>query len=272
MSRHRKVKALVYDEELDDFYGEFDDDDFDEGSFEAQYLSSGIDLNNSESNNTYKLDKNLSIEVNNEVQSNDLIPANSNNKPPNYLVSNTILSESSSSVQINNSKVLLLDNDDATNITTSDILPDQKFAVDSITPSLTKLAIQHLDKYQWQLPLMEMDKKFRDRTYYKHYTDTYISSSRSKLGHFLADKQLLQNPMRYHVRQELDNYGKYSRMFELLTVYYQSLGSGFFSFATPSPDEEIVIGCRLGTKGYYPLITSRALNPHFIQQENLVIF
>lgn len=122
---------------------------------------------------------------------------------------------------------------------------------DSVTSDLTKLAIQHLDKHQWQLPLMDMDKKFRDRTYYKHYTDTYITSLRSKLGHFLADHQLLTNPMRYHLRQELDNYSKYSRMFELLTDYYQSLGSGFFSFATPSPDEDIVIGCRQGTKGYY---------------------
>lgn len=123
--------------------------------------------------------------------------------------------------------------------------------VDSLSSDLTKIAIQHLDKHQWGLPLMEMDRKFRDKTYYKHYTDSYISSLHSKLGHFLADNQLISNPMRYHRQQELDNYRKYSRMFELLTEYYQSLGSGFFSFATPSPDEEILIGCRLGTKGYY---------------------
>ena len=53
------------------------------------------------------------------------------------------------------------------------------------------------------------------------------------------------------MQQELDNHRKYSKMFDLLTEYYQSIGSGFFSFVTPSPDEEIVIGCRLGTKGYY---------------------
>lgn len=122
---------------------------------------------------------------------------------------------------------------------------------DSVTSDLTKLAIQHLDKHQWQLPLLDMDKKFRDRTYYKHYTDTYISSLRSKLGHFLSDTQLISNPMRYHLQEEMDNYSKYSNMLTLLTDYYQSTGSNFFSFATPSPDEQIVIGCRLGAKGYY---------------------
>lgn len=268
MSRHRKVKALDYDEEYDDFYGELDDDDFDEGAFEAQYLGSGIDLNNSESNNTSKLNKNLSIGVNDEVQSNYVTQVNNNDKPPNNLVSNISFTESTTSVQINHGQIFSLDNDNLTNITTpNDSSLEQKVNVDSMSSNLTKLAIQHLDKYQWRLPLMEMDKKFRDRTYYKHYTDTYISSLRSKLGHFLADNQLIQNPMRYHVRQERDNYGKYSRMFELLTEYYQSLGGGFFSFATPSPDEEIVIGCRLGTKGYYRLITSRIPNPHSIQLE-----
>lgn len=123
--------------------------------------------------------------------------------------------------------------------------------LDSMTSDLTRLAIQHLDKHQWQLPLLEMDKKFRDRTYYKHYTNSYISSLQSKLGVFLADTQMIEDPMQGHRQQELDNYSKYSRMFEVLTEYYQSLGSNFFSFATPSPDEEIVIGCRLGTKGYY---------------------
>ena len=121
----------------------------------------------------------------------------------------------------------------------------------NITPDLTRIAIQHLDRHQWQLPLMEMDPKFRDKTYYKHYSDYYITSLRSKLGHFLADKHMLSNPMRHHMQTELDNYKKYSKMFDLLTNHYQALGSNFFSFATPSPDEEIVIGCRLGTKGYY---------------------
>lgn len=132
----------------------------------------------------------------------------------------------------------------------SDTRPTPK-ASSYITSELTRLAIQHLDKHQWQLPLMEMDAKFRDKTYYKHYSDSYITSLRSKLGHFLADNQLLSDPMRYHAKRELDNYEKYSKMFDLLTDYYQSLGGNFFSFATPSPDEEIVIGCRLGTKGYY---------------------
>lgn len=123
--------------------------------------------------------------------------------------------------------------------------------VDSTASDLTRLAIEHLDKHQWRLPLMEMDKKFLDRSYYKHYTDSYISSLGSKLGSFLTDNRLRTNPMKFHLQNELDNYNKYSQMFYLLTEYYRSLGSGFFSFATPSPDEEIIIGCRLGTKGCY---------------------
>lgn len=126
-----------------------------------------------------------------------------------------------------------------------------KVELEAITSDLTKIAIQHLDKHQWKLPLLDMDKKFRDKTYYRHYTDTYISSLRSKLGHFLTDNKLIGNPMKYYVDQEKINSKRHSRMFELLTDYYQSLGAGFFTFATPSPDEEIVIGCRLGTKGYY---------------------
>lgn len=275
MSRHRKVKALDYDEEYDDYYGELDDDDFDEGAFEAQYLSSGIDLNNSESNNTNEFSKNSSTKFNDEVQSNDL--TSNSDKQLNQKVSKTTHLESTSNIRNENSHGFLLSNEDKfESITTKnekifESSPEHKLDADSISSNLTKLAIQHLDRHQWQLPLMEMDKKFRDKTYYKHYTDTYISSLRSKLGHFLADNQLLQNPMKYHVRQELDNYGKYSRMFELLTDYYQSLGSGFFSFATPSPDEEIVIGCRLGTKGYYRHHeqSSRSL---FYPTRNLVIF
>lgn len=123
------------------------------------------------------------------------------------------------------------------------------YQIGNLTPDLTRLAIQHLDKHQWQLPLMDMDQKFRDRTYYKHYSDYYISSLRSKLGHFLADDQMIANPMGYHLQKELDNYHKYSQMFSSLTEYYQSVGKKFFTFTTPSPDEEIVIGCRLGTKG-----------------------
>lgn len=275
MSRHRKVKALDYDEEYDDYYGELDDDDFDEGAFEAQYLGSGIDLNNSESNNTNEFNKNSSTKLDVEVQSNDLTL--DSDKQTNQIVNKITHLESTSSVQSDNSHEFLLGNDDKfESITTksekiTESSPEHRLGFDSMPSNLTKLAIQHLDRHQWQLPLMEMDKKFRDKTYYKHYTDTYISSLRSKLGHFLADNQLLQNPMKYHVRQELDNYGKYSRMFELLTDYYQSLGTGFFSFATPSPDEEIVIGCRLGTKGYYRhhKQSSRSLS---YPTRNLVIF
>lgn len=58
---------------------------------------------------------------------------------------------------------------------------------------LTRLAMQHLDKHQWQLPLMEMDKKFLDRTYYKHYTSSYKSSLQSKLGRFLTDNKAHKN-------------------------------------------------------------------------------
>lgn len=120
------------------------------------------------------------------------------------------------------------------------------------TSDLAKLAITHLDVHLWQKPLLEIDQRFHDKTYYKHYTNRYISSLRSKLGHFLADSQELSRPVKHLVHKELDNYARHRKMCEMLTDYYQSLGSSFFSFATPSPDEEIAIGCRLGTKGFYP--------------------
>lgn len=188
-------------------------------------MSSGIDLSASESNNISKINKPVQTVID------ETISLNLQSTPPLNDLTTTQKKSLSTKKRIDN-------NDNNSEIT-------------NITSGLTKIAIHHLDKYQWQLPLMEMDKKFRDKTYYKHYSDTYITSLRSKLGHFLADKELISNPMRYHIQQELDNYKKYSKMFDLLTEYYQSLGSGFFSFATPSPDEEIVIGCRLGTKGHY---------------------
>lgn len=211
-----------------------DDDDFDEDDFEAKYLSSGINLESSSSSNISKNEKNRQTIIDN-VQSNvtDSYSINFNNQN-----------------QINTSTSLDCTNTPHVKNKISPII-ESSISMDSKNSDLTKIAIQHLDKHQWQLPLMEMDKKFRDKTYYKHYTDTYISSLRSKLGHFMADNQLIENPMKYHIQQELDNYSKYSRMFALLTEYYQSIGTSFFTFATPSPDEEIVIGCRLGTKGYY---------------------
>lgn len=224
-------QTLTFVIEYDDYYGAYDDDDDDDGdfdgqAFEAQYLSTGIDLNiNQSSSNTSNLEK----------QRRELIEGIGH---IDKLSNQQAATESETSDHDHRGPDL---SDDKT--------------IESVSSDLTLLAIQHLDKNQWQLPLMEMDKKFRDRTYYKHYTDTYISSLSSKLGQFLADDQLSSNPMRYHVQQELDNYSKYSRMFELLTEYYQSIASGFFSFATPSPDEEIVIGCRLGTKGYYQVRT-----------------
>lgn len=222
-------------------------------------MSSGIDLNVSESNNTSKIN-NQQQSIIDEIQNNS-IDSSSNITPQPKLVNfaslETELTPSNVGEEsISNQSSTGSERDpnkrptDSAFSTISQKNIAEKISV--ITSDLTKIAIQHLDKYQWQLPLMEMDKKFRDRTYYKHYTDTYISSLRSKLGHFLTDNQLISNPMRYHLKQELDNHEKYSRMFELLTDYYQSIGGGFFSFATPSPDEEIVIGCRLGTKGYYP--------------------
>lgn len=166
-------------------------------------------------------------------------------------LSGTVLNIKNNNTTLNISQPAPADLDQQHEKTTLPTLQTTKTTYSSPSSNLTKLAIQHLDKHQWQLPLLDMDKKFRDRTYYKHYTDSYITSLRSKLGHFLADKQLISNPMKYHLQEELDNYSKYSRMSELLTEYYQSLGCAFFSFATPSPDEEIVIGCRLGTKGCY---------------------
>lgn len=220
-----------------------DEDDFDGEDFEAKYLSSGINLDAGSSTVLSKIEKNRQAIID-EVKSNvtDLKETTNTSSP---------LLESSISLKQNTSLTSSASLSQNQSNEASSFSKENSILVDSISSDLTKIAIQHLDKHQWQLPLMEMDKKFRDKTYYKHYTDTYISSLRSKLGHFMADNQLVDNPMRYHIQQELDNYSKYSRMFALLTEYYQSIGSSFFTFATPSPDEEIVIGCRLGTKGYY---------------------
>lgn len=264
MSRHRKVKALDYEEgrsgvvkspaepntildtntiefhpqlipEYDDLYGDYDDDDFDEGAFEAQYLETGIDLKlNESSNSTTTLDKQKQQLIG-QISEADCQAAVFLESTPSDTIFET------------GSRVTLCPIEDKCS---TQRVNDQD-ELGTITSDLTRIAIQHLDKYQWQLPLLEMDKKFRDKTYYRHYTDTYISSLRSKLGHFLTDDKLIDNPMKYHIGQEKDDFRRHSRMFELLTDYYQSLGAGFFTFATPSPDEEIVIGCRLGTKGYY---------------------
>lgn len=217
------------------------DDDFDEGAFEATYLNSGIDLKANDSNN--KQQETILDEILLETP-----------KPNSSRLDQDSSLASTSGIET------------TPRLESNDIHPlpsvRAELIYDTVTSDLTKLAIQHLDRNQWQLPLLEMDKKFRDKTYYKHYTDTYISSLRSKLGHFLSDNKLVTNPMKYHLCQEKDNYSRHSRMFELLTEYYQSLGGGFFTFATPSPDEEIVIGCRLGTKGYYLKILISKLS-HF---------
>lgn len=121
--------------------------------------------------------------------------------------------------------------------------------MDIITSDLKNISImQQPDQHsQWQLPLMEMDKEFRNETYTRHYADTLsISSLGSKLGHFLTD-----NPMKYRANQGKDQLAKNSRIFEFVINYHKSLGRGFFSFATPSPDELVSIGCRRGFKGYY---------------------
>jgi hypothetical protein len=227
----------------------------DDDEFAAKYLSSGIDLRLSESNNISQQTKqqqqqlpatpdcpiNLVPDAQNEIAS---APSSSSKVTSNLSGPGEIPNE-------NFTTLPCLAKEDADEVP-SPIKKDTSGTIaQTVSADLTKLAIQHLDKHQWQLPLMEMDQKFRDKTYYKHYSDSYISSLRSKLGNFLADNQLLSNPMRYHAQAEQDNYEKYSKMFNLLTDYYQSLGSNFFSFTTPSPDEEIVIGCRLGTKGYY---------------------
>lgn len=256
--------------EYDDYYGEFDDDDFDGEAFEAQYLSSGIDLNSSESNNTISKVNNSSSSRQTSIDEARLSSIEQCNAERGSISSSSPLALISNSADDGSDarETILLPPPLSKNSSPLSGTSEQK--IHSITSDLTRIAIQHLDKYQWQLPLMEMDRKFRDKTYYRHYNDTYISSLRSKLGHFLADHRLISNPMKYHLQKELDNYSKYSRMFELLTEYYQSLGSGFFSFATPSPDEEIVIGCRLGTKGYYrPTI----LGPSFVaDQRSLATF
>ena len=222
--------------------------------FESKYLSSGIDLNINKSNNSSK-----KLE---QSQAHQRLPDSQPTQSTFILDDKTIniipelqagLDDDNKTSPEHSAPPLaahLIDSKESPP-------PDEHLPIKSslisadLTPDLTRIAVRHLDQYQWQLPLLEMDARFRDRTYYKHYSDYYISSLRSKLGHFLADSEMLMNPMRHHVRQELDNYKRYSKMFNLLTEYYRSLGSNFFSFATPSPDEEIVIGCRLGTKGYY---------------------
>lgn len=256
--------------EYDDFYNplddDFGDDDFDGEDFETKYLSSGINLVDSSdksSSNLSKIEKNRQAIID-EVKSNvsdsfhkasTSISCDSQDNN-NQFQTSTPLECSIVTKQAHQSNI------DTPSISTSSVNIEHNLTndnssshLDLTSSDLTKIAIQHLDKHQWQLPLMEMDKKFRDKTYYRHYTDSYISSLKSKLGHFIADTRLAKNPMKYHVQQEQDNYSKYSRMFALLTEYYQSIGGTFFSFATPSPDEEIVIGCRLGTKGCYRLET-----------------
>lgn len=239
--RRNSLCIIAYD----DLFGEFDDDDeeeddIDDGAFEAKYLSSGIDLNDSTFKSTCSIGRTQRQKLIDEVR----------------------LSTTSSEQE-----VVSLDEKSRpqaapkSGSTTPEVEQNQQYypketdtAIDNVsnmTSDLAKFAIGHLDKYQWRLPLLEMDKKFRDKTYYKHYTDTYISSLRSKLGQFLTDNQLISNPMKYHLQREFDNHMRYSRMFDLLREYYHSLGGAFFSFATPSPDEEIVIGCRLGKKGCY---------------------
>lgn len=269
MTNHRSLSCnnWIPPVEYDDYYGAFDDDDadIDGDAFEAQYLSSGIDLKTSNSNNNKIVSKpdETRLTIDDKLVDNEsIVPqACTSSKSSPRLPSAGSISDDPSGR--NTSQCYVEDHDrtliesrfnsltpDPTANSTANVKLGTK-RVDCLTSDLTRIAIQHLDKHQWQLPLLEMDKKFRDKTYYRHYTDSYISSLRSKLGHFLADNQLISNPMKYHLQQELDNYSKYSKMFQLLTDYYQTLGSGFFSFATPSPDEEIVIGCRLGTKGYY---------------------
>lgn len=252
---HSYLHSMI---EYDDYYcdplDDDDDEDFDGNAFEAQYLSTGIDLSNSKSNNISSSNKNRQL-ITDDAEPN-LVKRGVTTVGEPVCDINSSEGKSPStgdggSTNTNVSPPFKSASNDIDSIRFASLSEQQKYLTYSVTSDLTKLAIQHLDKHQWQLPLMDMDKKFRDKTYYKHYTESYITSLRSKLGHFLADHQLLTNPMRFHLKQELDNYSKYSRMFELLTDYYQSLGSGFFSFATPSPDEDIIIGCRLGTKGYY---------------------
>lgn len=246
MQQHGQKQTIS--SEYDDYYGEFDDDDddFDGEAFETKYLSTGIDLSGkSEINDaTIAVNKQRQLiidEVKSKFEATSQIGDETTTTPKS---TPAIISDIKSSY----STQTPLFTPNTSRISSTNQTPA---SVDSVTSDLTRIAIQHLDKHQWRLPLMEMDKKFRDKTYYKHYTDAYISSLQSKLGHFLTDTRLISNPMRYHMQQEQDNYSKYSRMFESLTEYYQSLGGCFFSFATPSPDEEIAIGCRLGTKGYY---------------------
>jgi hypothetical protein len=254
--------------EYDDYYGAFEDEDeefdLDDDDFAAKYLSSGIDLKLSESNNIREQQKQQQQQLPFTPDDDILACGSQLDELKNETSTATSLSSNIKSLLIantnreTNSTILSCTSKEVANSSTStkrslQIERDGESLkqTETVSSDLTKLAIQHLDKHQWQLPLMEMDQKFRDRTYYKHYSDSYISSTRSKLGNFLADNQLLSNPMRYHAQLEQDNYDRYSKMFKLLTNYYQTLGSNFFSFATPSPDEEIVIGCRLGTKGCY---------------------
>lgn len=259
---HQRKFLIHFNTEYDDYYGAFDDEDdlgLDEDDFESKYLSSGIDLKIDESNNSSKNNEQPLKQQQFDAEETSHLTPSSISQVHALDSSITSVSNLSSPTCLDHDKSSLhVPSPSTASAQTKQFKGDSSISIGSehraqsnITSDLTRIAIQHLDKYQWQLPLLEMDQKFRDRTYYKHYSDFYITSLRSKLGHFLADNHLLTNPMRYYMQKELDNYQKYSKMFDLLTEYYQSLGSNFFSFATPSPDEAIVIGCRLGTKGYY---------------------
>lgn len=188
----RLILPTFFHPEYDDYYGSYDEDDFDQDAFEAQYLNTGIDLKVNDSNSTSRTNTSQQI-----IADDALLNAASFEAGSTFNHSKTNPSPSCKSVleSLDDSKL-------SQPAVSNDKHLDNCILVDGITSDLTRIAIQHFNEYQWQLPLMEMDEKFREETYYKHYTDHYISSLRSKLGHFLANHQ-------------------------------------------------IVIGCRIGTKGYY---------------------
>lgn len=279
-----KIKTTEYD----DYYNSNLDDSFERGcsmldeseisdddeidDFEARYLKTGIDLNlNSTPSKqganapatTVKCDKN--VDCNQQQQ--DVAVAK------NYL----LLQESSgSSARVTKSEESLLNNpapshndfelnsiNICTDIDDSPLgvsclvkqpdsqLPQQHLVNENFSDTLSKMAIQHLTQHQWQLPLLEMDCIFRDRTYFKHYADSYISNLQSKLGLFMSSIQTEKSDLRCHNNQYIKD-----NMLSTLVDYYKSLHGSFFSFSTPSPDEEIVIGCRFGSKGLYQYVST----------------
>lgn len=224
---------------------EFDISDDEVEDFEARYLNTGIDLNLNSTQTTANqpADIDSCSQPNVEASTNLLGPYSR----AGVTASESLLKYSLDNLNLNPSTCPIFEFDGLEN---TDHPPKSAGSINGgkHLDTLTEVAIQHLNHHQWQLPLLEMDCIFRDKTYFRHYADPYTSNLQSKLGLFMADLKFKKQSLQNHARSR--NLYRRSQMFSLLVDYYKSLHTGFFSFTTPSPDEEIAIGCRFGSKGY----------------------